>query len=156
MALCVALSALLLTTPASAAQKCVAPPGTAAVEQYCETIPSASGDTRSGDGPGAAHPIASGTLDQISAAAGPEAVRAIAGADAPAPSTARKPPERTSDPQPAGRPARPAPAESNPLSAVVSAASDGTEVGGPLVYILLALTLVLVSGAWMRFRRSNS
>ena len=152
--LCVALAALLLAAPASAAQKCVAPPGTAAIEQYCETIPAAGGETGSDDDPGATRPIGDETLGQIQAAAGDEAVRAIAGPQATAPSNAKKPSHRT-NPKPAGRSTAPAHVDSNPLDAVASAASSGTEVGGPLVYILLALTLVLASAAWMRFRRSN-
>lgn len=45
---------LLLLVPASAAHaktNCKAPPGTAAVEQYCESLPTADGDTHLGDKP---------------------------------------------------------------------------------------------------------
>jgi hypothetical protein len=154
--LSVALSALLLAAPASAAQKCVAPPGTAAIEQYCETVPAVTGETGSGHGPGAARPISGQTLSRIQAAAGPRAVQAIAGPKATAPSTARKPSRGSGkDPEPPARPAAPARVDSNPLDAVASAASSGTEAGGPLVYILLALTLLLASATWLRFRRSN-
>jgi hypothetical protein len=152
--LCVAVSVLLSAAPASAAQKCVASPGTAAIEQYCETVPAAGGDTGSESGPGSAQPISAETLSQIQAAAGGQAVRAVAGAEAIAPATPRKPSHATSA-EPAGRSPAPARVDSNPLDAVASAASRGTEVGGPLVYILLALTLLLASGAWMRFRRSD-
>lgn len=45
---------LMLFIPASAAHAstdCKAPPGTAAVEQYCETLPTADGDAHLGDKP---------------------------------------------------------------------------------------------------------
>src|SRR4051794_26277193 len=42
------LAGLLVAQPA-AAQNCVAPPGTAAVEEYCETVPTGTGDRGSGD-----------------------------------------------------------------------------------------------------------
>ena len=45
---------LLLLASASAAHaktSCKAPPGTAAVEQYCESLPTADGDTHLGDKP---------------------------------------------------------------------------------------------------------
>jgi hypothetical protein len=50
---------LVLLASASAAHAktdCKAPPGTAAVEQYCESLPSADGDTHLGDKP--ARPLA--------------------------------------------------------------------------------------------------
>ena len=42
--LLLALTAILLAAAPAAAQKCNAPPGTAAVDQYCENVPSASGN----------------------------------------------------------------------------------------------------------------
>jgi hypothetical protein len=152
--LCVALSALFLAAPASAAQQCVAPPGTAAIEEYCETLPAAGGETGSGEHPGPSRPISAGTLSRIQAVGGVHAVQAIGGPEATVPSKAKKPSPTTS-PERAGRATAPARVHSNPLDAVASAASSGTEVGGPLVYVLLALTLLLASAAWMRFRRSN-
>src|SRR5262245_16828224 len=43
VALCTALCTLASAAPARA-QRCVAPPGTAAVDQYCETLPEAIGN----------------------------------------------------------------------------------------------------------------
>lgn len=150
------LSALLLAAPAGAAQPCVAPPGTAAIEQYCETIPSAGGDRDSVGRPGPEHPISGGTLRQVQAQAGPQAVAVIAGPGASIAAPAKQPSPGHRAPRPtAKRPDVPARSHSNPLSAVASAAGNGAEVGGPLVYGLLALTLLLASAAWLRFRRSN-
>jgi hypothetical protein len=68
------LSAGALGTPAAHAQQCNAPPGTAAVEQYCETVPEATGNrsTRKNSGAtkgetreNAPAPVAAPTLDEI-------------------------------------------------------------------------------------------
>jgi hypothetical protein len=45
--------ALVFAPAAEGASRCVAPPGTAAVEQYCEFVPGASGPRKAGAGAGA-------------------------------------------------------------------------------------------------------
>lgn len=150
--------ALGLAGPASAAPKCFAPPGTAAMEQYCETVPSASGN-QAGPGSGArstagqAGPsVSAATADQIAASVGDEATQNITGVprgrEAGRDNKSTKPGHPTTS-------STPADAEANPLSAVASAAGTGAEVGGPLVYTLLALTLIVVGLAWTRFRRTG-
>jgi hypothetical protein len=45
-AACIALAGVALCVPGTAsAQKCIARPGTAALDQYCETLPTDKGDT---------------------------------------------------------------------------------------------------------------
>jgi hypothetical protein len=126
------------------------------LEQYCETIPSAAGDTTGGSGPGPQQPIGNDTLSQIQAQAGREAVRAITGSPAPITSGARKPPERSDEPGPDRGSEGPARTGGvNPLSAVASAAGSGAEVGRPLIDVLFAITLLLAGAAWIRFRRNT-
>jgi hypothetical protein len=144
-----ALAALALATPAPAAT-CQAPPGTAAIEQYCETVPTASGDDAKNAG-GSPDGIARATLDRIEAAAGPAAVDTIGGTQVAGSPSGRGEARR---PTATGEPAKPAPERGNPLDAIASAAGSGAQVGGPLVYSLLGLTLLLAGGAWLRFRRS--
>ena len=153
--------ALGLAGPASAAQKCVAPPGTAAMEQYCETVPSASGErgrrpaigrsfhSRPGADLGSRlpppirSPRASATRLRRSITGVPRGREA---------GQRQQEHEARSHRQGAAR--RPT-LTANPLSAVASAAGTGAEVGGPLVYTLLALTLIVVGVAWTRFRRTG-
>lgn len=151
--------ALVLAGPAAAAEKCVAPPGTAAIEQYCETVPSASGDqpgsgaaADSAQGQGGA-PVTDATADRIAASVGDEAAQSITGV---APGRGGDGPSKSAKPRAPAKNRAPADAEANPLGAVASAASTGAEVGGPLVYSLLALTLLLVAVGWTRFRRTGN
>src|SRR4051812_32756573 len=85
LALCCVLTAV--TAAPAAAQRCEAPPGTAAVDQYCETIPSASGPRGTDTGAAARQPVPAETLRKLEAEGTPgrELSQVLRGAAAPEP-----------------------------------------------------------------------
>src|SRR5947208_16163057 len=50
-------SAAAGAVPVQAAANCVAPPGTSGIDQYCETVPAAGGDTGTRGGSQGSHPL---------------------------------------------------------------------------------------------------
>lgn len=109
--------------------------------------PPMGGTSQSQGGGGSVSPS---TADQIAASIGDSAARSITGI---APDRERSGENAKVRSIEKGR--SPASDGTNPLSAVASAAGTGAEVGGLLVYTLLALTLLVVGVAWTRFRRSG-
>ncbi len=159
------LAASLLVPAPAAAQRCVAPPGTAAIDQYCETIPTARGDRGSGtpQPPPAAVVVPRRTLKEL-AASGAEgaALNRELGA-APESAAASGRPARpdgqgvkgeraqgTPAPRTQGTPAQ-APS-ANPLDAVRESATGGTTLGSGFSWLLLIVTLALVAWAWIGVR----
>jgi hypothetical protein len=160
-----AFVALFLATaaPASAQTDCVAPPGTAAIEQYCETVPSATG----AKGGGASAPTTvDGAARSELRSKGPDG-RALAqllasdrrasmsGGDATA-DGARGLGSDHGDGRPAPRsgrvesPAPPAAPSFNPLDAVSSAVEAGPTLGGPFGWPVLGLTVLMIGAGWLR------
>jgi hypothetical protein len=147
-----------LSAAAAQAQRCTAPPGTAAVDQYCETIPAADGSTGSQPGNDAARgSVSKGTLEALRAAgADGSSLAGIVSQTAPAPATGS--PQRADAPKPSAK--RPAGKDTtdrpsaNPLTALSSAAGDGSILPSGLVWVLLALLVTAVGIALFR-RRSN-
>jgi hypothetical protein len=150
--------------PASAA-RCKAPPGTSAIDQYCEAFPTAGGSTdteeRGGSrlqgrlSPGTAKAFAKAgsdgrTLLDLPAAAGSSRTK-------PGTSTGNGRNSRARPGQPgenANRGTADGAPSSNPFRAVRSAVQSGTTLGGEFVWILIAIALALVAVAWVRYRRS--
>jgi hypothetical protein len=155
--------AALIAAPASA-QRCTAPPGTAAIEQYCETLPSATGVQRSDRGGAVApRPVPAQTLKELdeSGAAGQELAAVLTGTRAAAtPRTAGKAapePRARSEPRPAQARATPPPearaSTGNPLGAVQAAVTGGETVGNGFFWVLLAIAAGIGGAGWLRHAR---
>jgi hypothetical protein len=163
-----ALAPLALPSGAAAATTCQAPPGTSAIDQYCEALPSPGGS-------GSGHhkhskPVSNSTSKQLEQQ-GPtgQAVLNLANSSgdahaAPAPKPVthhhrRHHRSRATTPSPA-TPATPKPVSgslpapsSNPLSAVGSAIGTGSSTGAVLLWILVALAAVMGGTAVIGHRR---
>jgi len=152
----------LLAMPAGAsAQSCEAPPGTGAVDQYCETIPRADGDE------GASNPGSTRSRDPLPASTR-RALRS-GGSEAQALGELLEGPPGERRRGDAGRrgaedgrggaglsPTTEEPS-SDPFSALTASLGQGGEtVGGAFVWILVALALLMLSLAWLRFRRRGN
>lgn len=139
-ALVVLLLLVLAPAPASAADPtCQAPPGTAAIDQYCENVPPPTGG--SGAGHGGSAPTQSAvparTARQL-AKHGAGALLALAGGSTHARDTGRQPA-----------------APGSPLGSVGASLTRGDTIGSGLVWVLLAIALALGGAAWLRFRRRS-
>lgn len=162
-----ALVALALAAqPAGAAggptSTCQAPPGTSAIDQYCEALPSPGGG--SGHHRKHSHPVSNSTAKQLAqqGAAGKAVLNlADSSGDASSPPAAKhksaarhhKRDSATSSPAPpAMNNALPAPA-SNPLSAIGSAIGTGSSTGAVLLWLLVALAVVMGGTALIGYRR---
>lgn len=131
--------------PASA-QRCIAPPGTAAVDQYCENVASAIGD-RPATTPSGASITPSVQAGLLKAGpVGQALARSVA-------TTGR-------DGRPR-RPARPvrsdamealAPPSRSPLSAIGAALGDGSTIGARIIGAFILLTIAMAGAAWRRSR----
>jgi hypothetical protein len=166
----------VLAQPAGAASgpgtTCQAPPGTSAIDQYCEALPTPGGT--SGHHRAHSHPVSNSTTKQLEqqGAAG-KAVLNLANSSGDAGSTPPAPPvavhkkairhhkrkAASSSPTPPAvtkvKPASnalPAPA-SNPLSAVGSAIGTGSSTGALLLWLLVALAVVMGGTALIGYRR---
>ena len=164
--LLLALTAILVAAAPAAAQKCVAPPGTAAVDQYCENVPSASGNSGGGgsdDSNGSSGATAPRNTVRALDRAGESGkeLKQFLGEDvasARADTGAKQGSKGSSDRKARTRePAGTAPEQpsSNPLGAVQSAVNSGTTVGSGFTWILVLLTLLIAGIAWMRYRRRS-
>jgi hypothetical protein len=58
---CVALLCLMLAEPAFGQRNCEAPPGRSGLDQYCETVPGATGDRSPGAGAGTGRDVSPAT-----------------------------------------------------------------------------------------------
>jgi hypothetical protein len=164
--LLLALTAMLLAAAPAAAQQCNAPPGTAAVDQYCENAPSASGNGGgsggSGGSSGASAPRSTVRALDRSGATGKELNRYLGEdvASARGGTGTTKGSKNSSDRKSSSTraPAGTAPTQpsSNPLGAVQSAVNSGTTVGGGFIWALVLLTLLIAGVAWTRYRRRSS
>ena len=136
--------ALLPAATASAQRTCVAPPGTAAIDQYCEVVPDAGGDRGSND-PRPPATLPQETADRLAGSGQGQALLRQLGQDPAKPKGAKR--ARTE-----AAPAPDAPS-SNPLDAVSSALSSGPTVSSGFVVALLAVTLLVLSWGWIAYRR---
>jgi hypothetical protein len=145
-----------VAAPATAATTdCVAPPGTAAIEEYCETVPSATGDK--GGGVRSAQPLDHSTRSALRAqGADGQALAGLLssdGASAPAGSSGKSKASKGSGS--AGSAGTAAPQDepsSNPLHAVTSAVEAGPTLGGGFAWALLGITALVIAAGWMRLR----
>jgi hypothetical protein len=161
--LMLALTAIMVAAGPAAAQQCKAPPGTAAVDQYCENVPSASGNGGGGSNSssGATTPRSTVRALDRSGKSGKElnqflgediaSARGRSGTKQDSQgSSARKPATRGQAGTAPGQPS------SNPLAAVQSAVNSGTTVGNSFIWALVLLALLIGGVAWTRYRRRSS
>lgn len=152
----------LLAIPAGAsAQSCEAPPGTGAVDQYCETIPDAGGDRGASDpGPTRSREPLPASTRQALRSGGSEAQALGELLEGPSGERPGSDAGRRGDNERgrAGLSTRRVEEPSgDPFSALTASIGQGDEtVGGAFVWILVALTLLVLSLAWLRFRRRGS
>jgi hypothetical protein len=149
---------------------CIAPPGTAALDQYCESIPTAGGDRGSGThggGPGAARvPASAITHLSHSGADGRGLVRVLgyqpssgghAGSNAAHGSSGGSPAQGVKAERRSGHAsAAPAVPKDNPLNAVRESITAGSTVTSSFVWLLLGATVVMAAWAWLVFRRRRT
>ncbi|MBJ7328680.1 MAG: hypothetical protein JHC95_02215 [Solirubrobacteraceae bacterium] len=155
----------------SQAQTCEAPPGSSAVDQYCEAIPEGGGsqssdDFNRSDNSGAVAGSSSGGGGGTGGTSGQTASPAAeeleaAGADGAAVSGLTKTSgasatkTTTSQGAVAGDTASSEPSGS-PLKAVSASVENGSTVGSGLIWGLLAVTLVLAALGWVAYRRHDN
>ena len=151
--LVVVMLALALALPGSAlAQACKAPPGTAAVDEYCETIPAAGGDEGANDPDRPAADVPAGTVAELAETKDGQALDRLLGHDPNKPAGGgRRPAPR---PAAAGEAVPKAPSN-NPLNAVRSAIGAGPTLGGGFVAVLLAVVLLMLGWGWVSYRRQS-
>jgi hypothetical protein len=163
LSLALALAAMLLAIAPASAQTCNAPPGTAAVDQYCENVPSASGNGGRGSGSqgGSGSKPSPATVRQIrqSGRSGKQLATFLGDDEVASARATRERSKRSSDQKKqADKPADATPRQpsSNPLGAVQSAVNSGSTIGDGFVWILLAIAVLIAGIAWFRIRRSSS
>ena len=151
------LLALVLVAPASAQQSCEAPPGTSAVDEYCETVPEAGGSRSADARPDRPVALPSGTAKEL-ARSGPdgEALLRQLGYD-PA-KVGEQANENRSAPVEARPGGEPAPKEPsfNALDTVGQIISSGPTVGGGFGFVLLAIVLAMLGWGWIDYRRRTA
>lgn len=145
------------------AQSCEAPPGTSAVEQYCEALPEASGTRSANESNRAANASRGRRPPSLSTATA--ATLEASGSDGRAilnlargTAAGSRPGGRTLTGETgtaAGEARPPAIPSDNPLRAVQAAASQGRTVGGGLAWTILVGTAALAGVAWVRLRRTS-
>lgn len=157
---------------AALAQRCEAPPGSSAVEQYCEAIPEGGG-TQSGDdfqqsrgdgsssGDDSASGVSEATQQELSdAGADGAAIVGLAagssgggtggsgGASGPG-SDAGESGEQGAV---RGASAQGSEPSGSPLKAVSASVENGATIGGVFIWALLGITLLVAALAWATFR----
>jgi hypothetical protein len=155
---------MLLAAKPAVAQSCTAPPGTAAIDEYCESVPSATGDGGGSTGSPPQSPSTSTVraLDR-SGTNGKELNRFLGETATSAhgrenEANRKKPKAGSHTSSGSGGSAGTVPDQqsSNPLGAVQSAVNSGTTIGKGFTWSLIAITLLLVGLAWMRYRRRST
>jgi hypothetical protein len=149
--------ALVVAGPATglaAAASCQAPPGTAALDQYCEVVPSAEGPGRgsSGGQTSTLSPSTSRAIASLPAAQARELRQVLSRLD----TTPGGPAADKSAGVSATNSKRPAAPPSNPLNAVTKAVGHGPTSGHVFPWFLVALWGILAAGSWTRYRRRHN
>jgi len=142
----------LLVPGTALAQECVAPPGTAAVDEYCETVPTATGDQGANEAPPAG--VSAKTLDALRDA-GPDGAAFAKQLETPGNGSKGS---KRSDGVAGGGSVDRAVAEpgSNPLTAIRSAVSSGASVDPWFGWVLLLLTVAVVGAWWLSNSRRRA
>ena len=145
-ALLIAFVTAAATAPAAEAQLCVAPPGTAAIDEYCELVPGAGGDRPSRGAGLGVRDLPAGALRDL-AGAGDDG-RLLASA------LGKPSPDAVGAASPDPSPRRPSEADRDLFGAVVQGAGSGPLAGGGFVALLL--TLAAGIAGWSRLERRGA
>lgn len=157
---------LTLTASPALAQTCEAPPGSAAVDQYCEAIPEGSGSQSGADfqrsagssssdgtsGSGTGSGLSDDTARELRAAgsAGAAVEQLSRASRAKAPSGGS-----TAQGDVAGVDAASDDVSGSPLKAIPASVENGPVAGPVLVWALLAATLALLGLGWVAYRHRD-
>ena len=153
----VVLGALTLLLPADAlAQRCQAPPGTSAIEQYCETLPGPAGDRDPGGTRGSGGSDLPPRVVSELEKAGVDGTRLLAvtgrqgetGNSRPSSQTERSTSRKardTSTSQESG----------DPISALKAQADSGPSTGPLFLWVLVGMAALLAAAAWARSRAAR-
>jgi len=156
-------AAIVLAPSASAQSRCVAPPGSSAVDQYCEVVPDGTGG-RSGDGGGGGGGggVSGKTAKQLEqAGAAGAAVLELSGGKAKKPNKK----DGASGGSNAGSGSGSASAlpdtdpgtkSTNVIEAAATSASDSARVGSGFIWVLLAGIAAVGGWGWISYRRRHS
>jgi len=155
------ITVILVGPGVAVAQDCKAPPGTAAIDQYCETVPSGSGGSGAKSGKPASPTSLSRRTSKALARAGSDGAtlaQAIGAEDARQPARDKSSGGRrsagTGSKLPITRDTEDS-ASSGQVGAV-RAAVGSRGIGDSFGWVLLAATLLTVGIAWMRYRRRSA
>lgn len=164
--------AALMSAPSAQAQDCEAPPGSAAVEQYCEAIPEGSGSqsgnefqreraTQGGEGDAGGgqrnNAFSADTASKLESE-GTEgaAVAALVGQSSRSSgSGSTGSAGTTNDGGVAGAQASGGEASTSPLKAVSASVVNGPVTGPLLIWALLGSTVAVCGLGWIRYRGSS-
>jgi hypothetical protein len=157
------LLTLLAVVPSAQAQSCQAPAGAGSIDEYCETIPGATGNHGAGVGGGGGG--ASHVSDQTAAALARDGKdgQALARSLGTDPSKAKA---KASHGKPGAVHATgtatqdatrvPDTPSANPFTAVSQAIGGSDTIGSPFFLALLGVLLLMLGTAWVSWRRSSS
>jgi hypothetical protein len=157
LSLCATTGAGAATTAAS---RCVAPPGTSAIDQYCESVPDAAGGkgTSGGDAGGTAGGV-SKTAAKSLKREGADGAAVLALAGGPAPESATKGKHKTSK-SPASAPKRPTDTSAAPAAkpndifqTTAASLGDVSRVGTGFVWLLIGSIAGVGAWGWVGYRR---
>jgi hypothetical protein len=161
--------------PAQAAPvNCQAPPGTSGIDQYCETVPAASGDQGTRPGGRGQNGSSGSSVSQRTAAAlrrsgasgkailglssgsGQGSSSGTGGGNANAAKGQTGAGNRGRGAAAGSQSTAPAGRSDNPLEAIRSAVTSGGSAGPGFVWILVILGAIMAGVGWLRYRRSTS
>jgi hypothetical protein len=163
---CVALLCLTLAEPTFGQRDCEAPPGRSGLDQYCESLPGATGDRSPGGGGGSGRSVSTATKRKLeNGGAAGKALLGLLGTGARGDSGPGGDGGSASSGGGGGRggssngarsggasdKAADAPSN-NVLSAIRSSADAGATSGPGFIWVLVIVTLVIVGVAWIRYR----
>jgi cobalamin biosynthesis Mg chelatase CobN len=169
---CVALLCLMLAEPAFAQRDCQAPPGRSGLDQYCETVPGATGDRSPGAGGGSGRDVSPSTRKRLerSGATGQALLGLVSGASVREEGSAAdgdgggrsSREESAADGDRGGKSSGASSGSGNEkaadepsndaLSAVRSATDSGASAGPAFIWVLVAVAVALAGIAWIRYR----
>lgn len=157
-----ALAALAMWSAPAQAQNCEAPPGSAAVDQYCEAIPEGGGSQSGNDfqreratsGSGAtegdATAVPAGTATELKAAGQDgEAIAKLAAGSTTGTSSGGS---ADASGDVAGATASSEHVSGSPLKAVSASVQNGPVAGSLLIWALLGSTFAVLALGWIRYR----
>jgi hypothetical protein len=151
-----ALAFLALPAGASA-RECKAPPGTAAVDQYCETIPSAGGEAGSGTPESrTAVGVPGETARELQESPEGRALLQLVDEEARGKGGNGASRERDEAQSDIGGLSASSEPSDNPLNAIRAAVESGDTVGTGFIVLLLAVTLIISALGWARYRRNSA